>query len=392
MHFQQLSAFIGRSGGISDVAVVGASNCIGPTSFVSKLRDVPGTSVHNRSVGASSSRSALYLIDGLPRTRRGVALIDFAINDNDVAYNLWGKANAAREVSGQLRDLTTKLVSLNYFPIVLILPWQIDDKGVEPGQKIHTDFCMRSGVPFLDLRKLFQHLVHSGCCDAAALMRDDFHMSENAAECLAAFFRGALKAGGTVPRPKGRRGEPPRSRVLGAADLFPQDALVVRKTSHRGAAFGAMSTGSSISVPVGADEKLAGLMVNAGAIGGTVRISGRSHSVIKQLNLKWSVQPNRNWAVFVDIAGPALGGPDGVRIDVVDSGTSPTETTVHVGKPLKDETPRIEIEGFLLTAADSNDRGVLTLKHALPLDLSTLPAGEKLRRELLSVSNGRGRF
>ena len=72
------------------ILVLGTSNSIGATSYAEKTAAKLGAKITNLSVGASSSNLGLYQLDKIAPVRRGVAFIDFAINDNDAGWNLWG--------------------------------------------------------------------------------------------------------------------------------------------------------------------------------------------------------------------------------------------------------------------------------------------------------------
>jgi hypothetical protein len=98
---------------IANLVVLGTSNCIGPHSFVTRIRRGPQTADRNLSIGASASSVGLYLADLIPPTDRGVALLDYTINDNDAGSNLWGEAIAGEAIGANLRTLANRLRSMN---------------------------------------------------------------------------------------------------------------------------------------------------------------------------------------------------------------------------------------------------------------------------------------
>jgi hypothetical protein len=370
----------------SDVVILGTSNCIGPRSFVNKLAGTKETVVRNLSVGASSSTAGLYMLDLVPPTGRGLSLLDYAINDNDAAHNLWGETNGRQVIAANLRTLSNRLRSLGYFPILAILPTELK---VEPflGEVLHDAFCRQENLNFVNVRSMVRRALHSGA-DETALMRDDWHMTERASELFAGFVNAFLDRLRTMPARKSRRVSSALSgRIVPAEQLFPRGALVKRTSSLRSEYYGRLAKGAVINVPLAVDERVAALMVNAGAKGGTIAIRGRNAEAIKNLTFEWSnYKPEMFFSLLVDVAQPIIGGEGGVTIEIVPDERMPTEPTIH-GRPAPPgRDGEVEVEGILVTSAIEAECSVAAANYrGLPLDLGELPEGGRLFEALVGL-------
>jgi hypothetical protein len=73
-----------------EVLVLGTSNSIGPASCAGKIGQKLGVKLTNLLVGACSSTLGVYQLQKVQPVRRGVAFIDFAINDSHTGWNIGG--------------------------------------------------------------------------------------------------------------------------------------------------------------------------------------------------------------------------------------------------------------------------------------------------------------
>ncbi len=202
-------------------------------------------------------------------------------------------------------------------------------------------------------------------------MRDDWHVSEPAAYLIAGFVGEIFDRVQTTSIKSFRRISSLKVRVLPADDVFPPETLVQR-ASHFALLF---TAGFGRALPVGRDEQVAGIMVNVGAPGGSLRIQGPDGAVVKSLTFKWSGQePSVYFSLLADLARPVRGGPDYVTVEIVRDDIPPTEATVHGVPPPKKRDSEIEIEGVLVlsTQEASSVESVWDCPD-LPLDLSALP-------------------
>jgi hypothetical protein len=369
-----------------DVVVLGTSNCIGPLSFVTKIAGMKEVLVRNLAVGASSSTTGLYMLDQIPPTKGGLGILDYWINDNDAAYNLWGETNARQVIAANLRTLGNRLRALGYLPILAILPAELAVDALL-GERLHDAFCRQENLNFVNVRSMVRKALDAGA-DETALMRDNWHMSERANDLFAGFIGEFLDRLPTMPARKSRRVSSVLSSRMVAADrLFAQSALVERSSSLRSKYYGQLAKGAVINVPLAEDERIAALMVNAGAMGGTIAIRGRNAEAVKNLTFEWSNhKPEMFFSLLVDVAQPILGGQGGVTIEIIPDERMPTERTIH-GRPAPPgRDGEVEIEGILVTSAiEAEFSFAATGYRGLPLDLGELPEGRRLFEALVGL-------
>jgi hypothetical protein len=175
-----------------EMLVLGSSNFIGGGSYVEKTCAKLHGRLTNLSVGACSSTLGLYQLHKIEPVCGGLAFIDFAINDNDAAWNLWGKYNAQSTIAENIGTVAARLRSLKYFPILVISASLLDEECEPYGNVLHRDICERERITFVDIRALMLQAIKRGA-SRDALMRDDYHMSDRSsdavASCLAALVR-----------------------------------------------------------------------------------------------------------------------------------------------------------------------------------------------------------
>ena len=368
------------------VVVLGTSNCIGPRSFVYKLAGSKEAVVRNLSVGASSSTAGLYMLDLVAPTTSGLGILDYAINDSDAAHNLWGEKESRHVIAANVRTISYRLRARGYFPIVAMMPAEL---MVEPllGERLYEACCRQNYLNFINLRHMFRMAIRAGVGETA-LMRDNWHMAERPSELFAGFLGELLVRLSVMPVRKSRRISSALStRIVPAERLFPPGALVKRSTSLRSEYYGKLAKGSVLNVPIGEGERVAGLMVNVGAKGGTVAIRGSNAQVVKSLTFDWSNhQPEVFFSLLVDIAKPIIGGADCVTIEIVPDEMTPTERTIH-GRPAPPgRDGEVEIEGILITSEREADCSfAMTSYCGLPLDLRELPEADRLFAALVGL-------
>ena len=91
----------------------------------------------NLSIGACSSTLGLYQLLKVYPVQRGIALIDFAINDPNVGWHLWGAQNAPRIIEETIKTIVARLRSMNFLPISVLLG---DEHGLF-GNAMHRGIC-----------------------------------------------------------------------------------------------------------------------------------------------------------------------------------------------------------------------------------------------------------
>lgn len=361
-----------------NLLVLGTSNCIGLTSFVKKTTNILGAPLTNLSVGGCSSTLGLYQIDKVNPVQRGIALIDFAINDNDAAWTLWGGDIGKSIIKDNLRTIISRLRSNNFFPLVILSPSRLADSSEPPVNALYRDFCASEQVNFIDLHALMLDAVGSGM-EPSVLMRDDYHISCKTAEEVALFFASLVRrihgtAGGSI-----RRSTPiVERRVIGATELFGPSALVSRHSSLRSAILGRLMPGEKIRIPLRQDERLRGVMINTGAPGGTVAFRSSNAEIVKSMTAYHDPRHRTRFeSLLIDFAHPFLGGASGVTMEMLAPNAAATEHTVH-GKPVSAECyGEVEIEGVLVTGRNNVQFDYDSPAYDwLPLDLQELKEAE----------------
>jgi hypothetical protein len=368
-----------------EIFVLGTSNCLGPHSVVTKMMDA-GLRVRNLSLGACTSTMGLYLLDQIPKVDRGIALIDYSINDADAGWNLWGTARAPHIVGGNIRTIASRLSAMNYIPVVVIMPSNLDSDFELLGEQLHRDICLDEKINFINLRQLFRSAAAG--VSLSTLMRDGGHMSDAAARQVARFFAEIVAQVYGGEWSSDARSTPVfRARTIEAAQIFGANAMVKRESSIRSAFYGRLNLGETIRIPVQDTERLAGILINTGAKGGTVVIEGSNAEITKSLTVYWH-EDHPEWygALLVDVAGPILGGPSGVTMTVAPADRAPTERTLHGRPVLPNRYGEVEIEGVVVLERDCAAFEYLKLTCTQwPLDLGMTEAAKRLRDSLAKL-------
>jgi hypothetical protein len=368
-----------------DVLVLGTSNCIGPNSLVEKIDAKSGMKLTNLSVGACSSTLGLYQLDKVQPVQRGIAFIDFAINDPDAGWNLWNERHASRIIEDTIRTIGARLRSMNFLPIFILL----GDEHNPLSNTLHRKICMTECINFIDLRSQIVRAIQRGA-SRYYLMKDNYHISAGAAEEVATFFAAVVRRmNGTSVTSVARCASILQARVIYASELFPPSALVDRGSSLRSASHGRLAIGDSVYIPMANDERLRGLMINIGALGGTVAIRGSEAEVIKSMTTYWDAKhPEWFGSLLIDFAHPLPGGAGGLTIQMVDPHAVPTEPTIHSKPILTGRYGELEVEGVLLTKCDKMQYSYSSPAYDwMPLDLGELPEARQLADGLLQCAN-----
>jgi glycosyltransferase involved in cell wall biosynthesis len=369
------------------VLAIGSSNCIGPNSFIEKAGTIVGTRVQNLSIGACSSTLGLYQLDKIGPVRRGVAFIDFAINDNDTASNLWNREDADRVITDNILTITARLQALNFLPILLLCASDLDLEFEPLGYAVHRAVCLKERINFIDFRGILIGAVRRGG-SKAAMMRDNFHLSKSATGAVAEFLAAVIgRMNATRPARTTHFASILPSRTLGADMLFPQDALVQHESYLRTASYGRLTAGETAHLPVREAERLRAIMINAAAKGGTIAVRNSESEVIKSMTAYWSPEhPERYSALLIDFARSPPGGPAGITMQIVGSEAVPTERTIHERPVVPDRYGELEIEGVLLTGCHPVELAYSRQSYDwLPLDLGELPETHRLSDRLAAM-------
>ena len=382
------SSRLGKAEDSLQVLAIGSSNCIGPNSFIGKAAAILGTPVQNLSIGACSSTLGLYQLDKIEPVGRGVAFIDFAINDGDTALNLWSREDARRIIADNIKALVSRLHALNFFPILLLCASDLDLEFEPFGHVVHHAVCVKERISFFDLRGLLIGAVKSGA-NGTALMRDNFHLSEPAIGAVAEFLAavlGRMKA--TQPSRTAHLTSIVPSRMVGADALFPQGTLVRRESWLRAASYGRLTQGETMTLPVREAEHLRAIVINDAARGGTVAVGNGESEVIKSMTAYWRPEhPERYGALLVDFARSPPGGPAGITLQIVGSDAIPTEPTIHGRPAAPDRYGELEMEGVVLAGSHPVELAYSRQSYDwLPLDLSELPEAHRLSDRLVAIS------
>jgi hypothetical protein len=373
------------------VLVLGTSNSIGAASYAEKAAAKLGAKITNLSVGASSSTLGLYQLHKIAPVRRGVAFIDFAINDNDAGWNLWGLQNAPRIISDNIRTMVARLKSTHFVPILVVSASMLDLEQEPYGDVLHRKICVAEGINFIDIRRLVLLAMMRGA-RRDVLMRDDYHISEQTSDELAAFLatvvkRMNAKSAATVPQ----SASIVEARVVYASELFARTALVDRGSSLRSALHGRLAIGETLHVPMRRNERLRGIMINVGAQGGTIELRSGEVEIIKSMTTYWTAdRPESFGSLLIDFAHPLLGGAEGVTIRMVDRDVVPTQPTIHAKSILPGRYGEIEIEGVLLTECNTVQFDYEGPTHSwMPIDLGELSEAQGLAYRLVCLRGKR---
>jgi len=370
-----------------EILALGSSNCVGPNSFIGKAAAALGARIQNLSIGACSSTLGVYQLDKVQPVQRGVAFVDFAINDDDAGLNLWGRQNAPRTIAHNIRTIAARLRSLNYFPILLLSASNLDLEFESFGHTVHREVCVKERINFIDLRSLVLAAIKRGA-SRNALMRDNFHLTEQASDAVSEFLAVVIRRmNGTSPTLVPLSASIVPSRVVHAKELFPHSALVARGSSLRSALYGRLAIGDVVKIPARNTERLSAIMINMGAKGGTVALKNDSSEIIKSMTAHWDVErPDWYSALLVDFAHPLVGGSAGLTIEIVDCEAGPTEATIHAKPVAPERYGEIEIEGVLLTGCSRIEFDHTRPSYDwMPLDLGELPEARHLSDRLFAL-------
>ena len=360
-----------------DVLVLGTSSCIGPTSFVEKIHTEIDVKLINLSIGACSSTLGLYQLHKVYPVQRGIALIDFAINDPNVGWHLWGAQNAPHIIEETLKTIVARLRSMNFLPILVLL----GDAHDPFGNAMHRDICMRERVNFIDLRAQIIAAMQRGASRNSLMNKDDCHISVGAAEEVAILLAAIIRRmNATSVKSVPLSASVLQERVVYACELFPRQALIDRGSSLRSAFHGRLAIGDSVHIPMANDERLRGVMINVGAKGGTIALRGSKAEITKSMTAYWDAQhPEWFGSFLIDFAHPLPGGPGGLVMQMVGPDAVPTEPTIYSKPTLPGRYGELEIEGVLLTRCDETQYNFSGPAYGwMPLDLGELPEARQL--------------
>lgn len=325
---------------------LGTSNFIISTSCLRDFKDLVDEEVRNLSVGASPSAAAMYFLDGEEIKAGDVFLIDYAINDN--AYVLSGVSSAER-LRSNLASCVGYLLERGGVPIVIINPEAHSMKAATVSGQVHIDFCKDAGIPFVDLSDAFRQAVARGA-DQSLLMVDPAHQSPRVAPLIAHTLAVAIRTARACHLDFRISEVPTFSfRRLDIGRMVINERRVSRSSSLRSSIMASLSQGDSLHLPIGLGEQLQGLMINSGAPGGVIEISGCKSSTVLMLRPEWNNDdPNAYMMAFIELQKPVEGGDEGIQIRVLPEGSIPTEPILLDRASFPELYGTVHIEGGLV--------------------------------------------
>ena len=246
---------------------------------------------------------------------------------------MWGKAAWEWISDNKIRAMVRSLRARNYLPIVLIFPHDLHEKREMFGERKYLSFCRAENVHFINLRRIFLTALENGGSEAV-LMRDAAHLSRAAGKIFARFVSDVLdRMAVSRPAANGDVRDDASFRVIPSSELFAAGRLIEWSSSYRSAIHGRLGIGDVLQIPIDADERLAAIMINTGAFGGTVAVSNGERTATKCMTIYRNADlPDQFHSILVDIVQPIKGGRQGATIEIVAEGTSPSEGTLE-GRP-----------------------------------------------------------
>jgi hypothetical protein len=371
------------------MVVLGTSNCIGPDSFVEQLCAQTSIKLRNLSIGACSSNLGLYQLNEIRPTVRGIGVIDFAINDSDTGLNLWGASNAGKIISDNIRTIAIHLRSNDYLPVVMIAPADLNQEMELFAETLHREICFQESINFINIREMFRSILRPGARQTN-LMRDEYHMSRNAAAIVAKFFSRLIdEMRRSTPLLTTRVATVTASEVIPAQKIFARNALVERGSTLRKALHGQLHAGDVIRIPARYCDRVTALMINSAAKGAMVAFRGSENKLVKQMTAYGHAErPDHYSALLVDIGETIRGGDDGVTVGIVPRDAIPTEPTIHAHPNIHGQygDGEVEIEGILLTSIYNKEIRFIDARYDwMPIDLGHLSLARQMLGELLKL-------
>jgi len=222
------------------------------------------------------------------------------------------------------------------------------------------------------------------------LQRDPYHMTPAATPIVAQGFSRVLHALDAVPpTPREWRCRIAPMRVLPAAPLVAAEHRLLRASGHRHALHAVLRQGDTLSLPVGIDQRLLGLVINCGAPGATVAFTGNGTRAVKHLVIRFDAQSSRDFiSVFVHFRHGVPGGRAGIEVEVLPADAEETEPTLHARPGVREADGEIEVEGFLVVSREPVlSRGIGVARLHVSCDLAQVIETEDLVARLVGLRN-----
>jgi hypothetical protein len=367
------------------ILVLGSSNSIGQASYIGHIAKNPDIKIINKSIGASSSTAGLYSALSSGHAGSDYAIIDYEINEEgSIKYGL----KSDDDVLNNVRSLAFALRQQGISPVLAIMPTTRGLKKQTRAEALHLQVCREDDIPFFNIAELFRMASSKGA-DWGPLMRDGFHMSATATPIVGQAFMEALTQLHNAPKLEQEwTGQVVATRIIPAGSLMTPERRVQRASGHRGGWHALLRENKKIILPVGSDERLIGLLINSGSLGGKVAFRGAGPETVKQLVIYFGAE-KAGWfiSVMVDLKQPLTGTPDGITVELLPATAQQTENTLHQQPILDGRYGEVEIESFVVASKLPKPATCLTqMRPSVSLDLMQAIAFDHFAERLLEAS------
>lgn len=370
---------------------LGTSNCVIGASFVDAAREVASETVVNASVGASPSRTGLYMMADVDFKKGDVVVLDYTITDgyylpnNQLRDGMPYYTITQDSIRQELLSIIDRLYRAGALPVLMVNPSKHGLTGYLDLERVHTEICREHGIPVFNAGNLMRHAVARGA-EINTLMRDDTH----AAPAVTAVLGRALVDIMAKVREMGQTvaldGRPVfKSRVILASPLVDPERRIAFSSRLRTSEMAWLHTGDTIHFDVQPDEQVLGMVVNMGGPGAKVRLSSSHGGEVRDLIYNWENEnPKVYMSIFVSMRTVITGGAEGVTLEVL-SQDGPVTPPDLFQPPVMDLVyDNVSIEGLLVaTLGDS-----LTTGSPAPADYDLLDGRyDELADELIRVTS-----
>jgi hypothetical protein len=334
---------------------LGTSNCIVSQSFVDAAREISNEAVINASVGASPSRSGLYMMEGVDFNKGDVVFLDYTVTDgyylpfNEHCDGLPYYPVSEQTIQLDILSIIDRLYRAEALPILMINPSKAGLGGHLDLESVHTSICRKTGVPVFHVSDLLRLVVQKGG-DVERLMRDDTHTAPAVTAILGRALVDVVdevRALGRTVDLNGKRIF--KSRTVMAAPMVEPERRLIFSSRLRASEMAWLRTGDVLHFDVGQDEQLLGLMVNMAGPGAKVRLRSSVGEEIRDLIYNWeNDNPQVYMSIFVSMREPLFGGIDGVALEIL-SQDGPWTPSDNFRPPILDRTyDNLPVEGLLV--------------------------------------------
>lgn len=350
------------------ILVLGSSNSIGQTSYIAHLGRMPGFEITNRSIGASSTTAGLFSALGVGVKNHDFSIVDYEINEQgSMNYGLKSEEDVRRDIRAQIFLLRKDAVT----PIVAIMPTTRGRDRATRAEELHIEACREVGTPYFNIAELFR-LAHRRGAAWAPMMRDDFHMSADTTPVVSEILARALKNFHEAPQISQEwKGDITPVRIIQAAPLVTPERRKWRQSNHRSAWCAILREGKRMILPIGANERLLGVLINSGCLGGKIIFRADGREIVKNFTIYFGSQ-KAGWfiSVMVDMKQPLAGTPDGIEIELLPDSALETEPTLHQQPSLPERYGEVEIEAFVVAGSQPKEMSCLvSSRPSMPLDM-----------------------